>query len=122
MEDWQYKWCNTAVDDNDFFCIYNRLELKEYVNFTENLIKRGDVDIRAQEITNNFWFPFTHWIWSYNFWHDLDIGWETEWKLVRFWDHVYRFHVPKFGFGIRIDLVVHFTTDAGNSLDPAICL
>lgn len=73
-------------------------------------------------IQNNFFFPFTHWLWTFNWWLNHKVAWETEWQLVRFWDHVYRFKIDEFAAGLRLDVVIHFSTDKGKSLDPAICL
>lgn len=118
MSDWQYKWCNEAMDGNDFFCIYNKADVKQYFNYTTKFSSKNDnLKIPESDIP-----PNTHFVFSINAWLEHEIGWETDWKLVRFWDHIYQFHIPKFAMGFKFDTVFHLSTDKGKSLDPAICL
>lgn len=44
-------------------------------------------------------------------------AWEYEWKVVRFWDQLFRYHIPTFDVGAQLDIVFHF--DVNNI---AICM
>ena len=109
MSDFTTEWCSNTRDANDFFCIWTNAEIKEYLTNEQAFTDRTDF--------TEHWFPFLYWHLQLDFFWRYVTAWEYEWKVVRFWDQIFRYHVPSFDVGAQLDVVFHFEPE-----NIAVCL